>query len=204
MLCDDPNESSPVYLLTSDDEYPVCGTNFLPNQLLCRKYLVTRFFFVEETFDHVLGNEKDQVSPICRYRTNLGDFRHRRTMMLKVYINGHKTGENRGKELNNVWMNFSPTCRQKLEQKCRTASVIRYSMGNKVIIIFINLTGQNRSLSGLKNIWPVIMTGDLLSVILSLDTRKIVLSTAGLFWHFWVFFSIPFNSKKYHYGLLYH
>ena len=41
-------------------------------------------------------------------------------------------------------------------------------MGNKVIIIFINLTGQNRGLSGLKNIWPVIMTGDLLSVILSL------------------------------------
>ena len=27
------------------------------------------------------------------------------------------------------------------------------------------LTGQNRGLSGLKNNWPVIMTGDLLSVI---------------------------------------
>ena len=64
--------------------------------------VATKFFFVEETFDHVPGNEKDQVSPICRYRTNLGDFRHHRTMMLKVYINGHKTGENRGKELNNV------------------------------------------------------------------------------------------------------
>ena len=98
----DPNESSAVYLLTSYDEYAVCGTNLLPNQLLCRKYLATKFFFVEETFDHVPGNEKDQVSPICRYWTNLGDFRHRRTMILKVYINGHKTGENRGKELNNV------------------------------------------------------------------------------------------------------
>ena len=42
-------------------------------------------------------------------------------------------------------------------------------MGKKVIIIFINLTGQNRGLSGLKNIWPVIMTSDRLSVILSLD-----------------------------------
>ena len=31
------------------------------------------------------------------------------------------------------------------------------------------MTGQNRGLSGLKNIWLVIMTGDLLSVILSLD-----------------------------------
>ena len=102
MLHDDPKESSAVHLLTSDDKYAVCGTNFSPNQLLCRKYLATKFFFVEETFDHVPGNEKDQVSPICRYRTNLGDFRHRRTMMLKVYINGHKTGENRGKELNNV------------------------------------------------------------------------------------------------------
>ena len=29
-----------------------------------------------------------------------------------------------------------------------------------------HLTGQNRGLSGLKNIWPVIMTGDLLSVII--------------------------------------
>ena len=29
------------------------------------------------------------------------------------------------------------------------------------------LTGQNRGLSGLKNIWPVIMTSDLLSVIFS-------------------------------------
>ena len=29
------------------------------------------------------------------------------------------------------------------------------------------LTDQNRGLSGLKNIWPVIMTGDLLSVIFS-------------------------------------
>ena len=29
------------------------------------------------------------------------------------------------------------------------------------------LTGQNRGLSGLKNIWPVIMTGNLLSVIFS-------------------------------------
>ena len=106
MLRDDSNESSAVYLLTSADEYAVCGTNFLPNQLLCRKYLATKFFFqlffVEETFDHVPGNEKDQVSPICRCRTNLGDVRHRRTMILKVYINGHKTGENGEKELNNV------------------------------------------------------------------------------------------------------
>ena len=32
------------------------------------------------------------------------------------------------------------------------------------------LTGQNRGLSGLKNIWPAIMTGDQLSVIFSPET----------------------------------
>ena len=34
------------------------------------------------------------------------------------------------------------------------------------------LTGQNRGLSGLKNIWPVMMTGDLLFVILSPVTES--------------------------------
>ena len=51
---DDPNESSAVYLLTSDDKHAVCETDFTPNQLLYRKYLAL-FFFVEETFDHILG-----------------------------------------------------------------------------------------------------------------------------------------------------
>ena len=62
MKRDDPNESSAVYLLTSDDKYAVCGTNFSPNQLLCRKFLTT-FLLMEETFDLVPGNEKGQVSP---------------------------------------------------------------------------------------------------------------------------------------------
>ena len=35
------------------------------------------------------------------------------------------------------------------------------------------LTGQNRGLSRLKNIWPVIMTGYLLSVIFSPEKEKI-------------------------------
>ena len=59
MLRDDPNESCAVYLLSSDDKYAVCGTNFSPNQLLCRKYLATFLLIVEKTFDHVPGNEKD-------------------------------------------------------------------------------------------------------------------------------------------------
>ena len=84
-------------------------------------------------------------------------------------------------------MNFSPTSRQKLERQCRTAIVIRYSMGNKVIIIFINLTGQNRGVSGLKNIWPVIMTGDLVSVILSLVKGRSQSHEATLTWVIKVF-----------------
>ena len=54
---------------------------------------------MEATFDHVPGNEKDQVSSICRYRTRLGNFRHRRN---NDSLTDLKTGENREKELNNV------------------------------------------------------------------------------------------------------
>ena len=42
----------------------------------------------------------------------------------------------------------------------------------KKIISIHYLTGQDRGLSGLKNIWPVIMTGNLLTVILSPEVPK--------------------------------
>ena len=45
------------------------------------------------------------------------DFRHRRTMILKVGRN-IKTRENRGKELYNVRIHVSPTCCQKCERQC--------------------------------------------------------------------------------------
>ena len=45
------------------------------------------------------------------------DFRHRRAMILKVERN-NKTRENRGKELYNVRMHFSPICCQKCERQC--------------------------------------------------------------------------------------
>ena len=45
------------------------------------------------------------------------DFRHRRAMILKVEGN-IKTRENRGKELYNVRMHFSPICCQKCERQC--------------------------------------------------------------------------------------
>ena len=55
------------------------------NQLLRPKYLV------EETFNHLPGNEKDHFHWYAA--VGLGHLRHRRTMILKVkvYINGHES-----------------------------------------------------------------------------------------------------------------
>ena len=83
------------------------------------------------------------------------DFRHHRAMLLKVECN-IKTRENHGKELYNMRV-ITIYCQHNwifLRQK-------------KIYISIHYLTGQNRGLSGLKNIWPVIMTGNLLSVIFS-------------------------------------
>ena len=104
------------------------------------------------------------------YRMNLGDFRHRCTMKLKVYINRHENGRKSWKGVNNMWMNFSPTCCQKPECQCSTTI---YCQHNSIFhrqkkLLFVFLTGLNWGLSGLKNMWPVIMTGDLLSVILNI------------------------------------
>ena len=72
-------------------------------------------------------------------------------------------------------MHFSPTCCQKCERQCSKndllPAIIRYSLGKKDYSI-LYLTGQNRGLSGLKNIWPVIMTGDLLFVIFGPGVRE--------------------------------
>ena len=89
--------------------------------------------------------------------------------------NGHENGKKCGKELKNVWMNFSPTvlAAKKLNMNApqqSIASIIQCSIRQKKIYYSI-LTGQNWGLSGLKNIWPVIRTGDLLSVILSPNLR---------------------------------
>ena len=159
MLRDDPNESSAVYLLSSDDKCAVCGTNF------------------SEIFSDVSSHLWRRLSitcratkrMVCRYRTNLGDFRHRRT--LGIYKRTWKRAK--------IAKRNSAKCKWIFHQLAAknfnvnvvqgsTASVIRYSIGKKKVILFLHLTGQNRGLSGLKNIWPVIMTGDQLSVILSL------------------------------------
>ena len=110
------------------------------------------------------GRQKRSSLTDMQIRTNLGDFRHHHTMILKVYINTHEKGTQQRVD------EFSPTCRQKPECQCSTTiycqrNLIFYRQKKNYSIHY--LIGQNQSLSGLKNIWPVIMTGDLLSVILS-------------------------------------
>ena len=98
------------------------------------------------------------------------DFRHRHAMILKVERN-IKTPENRGKELYNVRMHFSPICCKKVNVNVVITIYCQHNWiflkQKKKIISIHYLTGQNRGLSGLKNIWPVIMTGNPLSVICS-------------------------------------
>ena len=78
-----------------------------------------------------------------------------------------KTRENHGKELYNVWMHFSLTCCQKCERQC-SKTIARH---NSIFLrqkIWYSLFDRPESGSvRAKNIWPVIMTGDLLSVIFS-------------------------------------
>ena len=82
-----------------------------------------------------------------------------------------KTGENRGKELNNICMNVSSTCPQKPERQCST--MIYYQRNSQLQRQKENyfsthyFTSQNQGLSGLKNFGLVIMTADQLSVIFS-------------------------------------
>ena len=119
---------------------------------------------MEETFE----NERINFHGYADIGWTLG--RHRCTMKLKVYINRHENGRKMRKGGHNMWMNFSPTCRQKPECQCSTTI---YCQHNSIFhrqkkLLFVYLTSQNCGLSGLKNMWPVIMTGDLLSVILNI------------------------------------
>ena len=82
----DPNESSAVYLLTSDDKYAVCGMDFSPESTSLPKI-----------FSGGLSITCRATKKINFHRyaaMGLGDLRHRSTMILKVkvYINGHESG----------------------------------------------------------------------------------------------------------------
>ena len=84
------------------------------NQLLCRKYLV------EETFDHLPGNEKDQLSPICSYGTwRLETPQYDDTQSQSIYKRTWKWGKTpERKSTACEWI--SPTCREKPERQCST------------------------------------------------------------------------------------
>ena len=81
------------------------------NRFLAKSTSLPEIFFVEETFDHVPGNKNVIINmqiwdEPCRLQTLPYDD-------TQGNINRR---ENRGKELKNVGMNFSPTCRQKPER----------------------------------------------------------------------------------------
>ena len=96
------------------------------------------------------------------------DFRHRCMMILKVEqtLKHAKTTEKNSTTGECIF--------HQLAVKNVNVNVVKtiYCQRNSIFLRQKNysihyLTGQNRGLSGLKNIWSVIMTGDLLSVIFS-------------------------------------
>ena len=99
MLRDDPNESSAVYLLTSDDKHAVCGTDFPKSTSLSKIFSVVL---------------------LCRgdFRSRAGQRKRSSFTDMQIWddpwafqtppyddtqgITDMKTGKNRGKELKNV------------------------------------------------------------------------------------------------------
>ena len=73
-LCDYPNETFAVFYYWPSIKYrwrqTFCPIDFLPNQLLPKN--INDLFFVEETFDHVLGNKIDHVSFLNMNRCKCG------------------------------------------------------------------------------------------------------------------------------------
>ena len=153
-----------IYLLTSDHQHAVCGTNFSPMQInffaenisddsSLRKWLsitcqarkkikfhrcsfrninvkhacadfvkwpIFFFFVISKVCWTVCVFHFLNLGSLKRIYTSLftsRDFRHRHAMILKVERN-IKTPENRGKELYNVRIHFSPICCQKCEHQC--------------------------------------------------------------------------------------
>ena len=115
------------------------------------------------------------------------DFRNRRTMILKV----EQTLKPRKGTLQRVNAFFT-----NLLSKMWKDDVVKtiYCQRNSIFLRQKNycihyFTSQNRGLSGLKNIWPVIMTGDLLSVIFSPGLYSLILLVT-VWLHiliFWIF-----------------
>ena len=112
------------------------------NQLLCRKYLV------EETFDHLPGNEKDQLSPICSYGTwRLETPQYDDTQSQSIYKRTWKWGKT--PERNSTTCEWiSPTCCEKPERQCSTTIHCQrnliFHVRQKKIIVFIIWPAKTR------------------------------------------------------------
>ena len=102
--------------------------------------------------------------------STFGYFSHHRTMILKV----ERTFKKRAKTVERNSTTCECIFHQLAVKNVNVNVVIKiYCRRNSIFLrpkknySLHYLTGQIRGLSGLKNIWPVIMTGDLLSVIFS-------------------------------------
>ena len=139
-----------------------------------------------------LGSVKRISASLFTFR----DFRHRSTMILKVErtLKHAKTAERNSTRCECIF--------HQLAVKNVNVNVVKmiYCQHNSIFLRQKNysihyLTSQNWSLSGLKNIWTVIMTGDLLSVIFSPDDWNIAITwhkTSGPLWKHKISFSLRF------------
>ena len=77
VLCDDPNESSAIYYLTSDNKHTVCGTDFSRMQIN---------FFAKNISDDSSLWRRFSITCQARKKINLTfrDVRNRHTMIFKV------------------------------------------------------------------------------------------------------------------------
>ena len=118
--------------------------------------------------DDLPGNQKDSVSRICKYWTNLGDLRGLQTPLYDD-TQGITDTENVQKPQKRNSKMCEWIFHQLAAKNLNISIVQRSSIGQKKIYTcsIHYLTGQNWGFSVLKNIWPVIMTGDLPSFILS-------------------------------------
>ena len=138
MLRDDPNESSAVYLLSSDDN----------NKFLAKSTSLPEIF--SDVSSHLWRRLsitcRATKRMVCRYRTNLGDFRHRR--MLGIYKRTWKRAKTAKRNSTKCkWIfhqlaakNFNVNVVQR-----STASVIRYSIGKKKKSYIIHLFDRPKS-----------------------------------------------------------
>ena len=107
------DQVSPMFISEHQRKTSVCRFCKI-TQFFCFFFVISKVCWTVCVFRFLnLGSLKRIYASLFTSR----DFRHRRAMILKVERN-IKTRENRGKELYNVRMHFSPICCQKCERQC--------------------------------------------------------------------------------------